>query len=156
MAHNETIDHLSHLMTINRDAESGFRTAAENVRNSEVESVFDHYAKQHAKFGQELQEEIKHLHGSPSEGGSLAGAVHRGWMDLKSTLSGHSAKSMLVSCESGEESAESSYLDAAKAHPTGRTHVLIAKHLEQVQAIRARLTRLVSETRDGVDFQKNE
>ena len=156
MPHSDTIEHLNHLITINKDAENGFRSAAENVRNSELETLFANYAKQHAKFLRELEDEIRHLDGSVSDAGSLSGAVHRGWMDLKAAVSGHSAKSMLTSCESGEQSAESAYLDAAEAHPTGQTHVLITKHLEQIKAIRTRLSRLVGETRDGIEFQKNE
>jgi uncharacterized protein (TIGR02284 family) len=50
MAHSSTIDQLNHLVYINKDAEAGFRTAAGNVKNSEIETLFDGYAKQHAKF----------------------------------------------------------------------------------------------------------
>ncbi len=155
MAHN-TIDELNHLVRVNRDAEAGFGAAAENVKNSELETLFTGYAKQHAKFAAELQEEVEHLGGNSSDAGTLGGALHRGWMDLKSAVSGHSAAAMLKSCESGEESAESAYLDAAGSHPTGQTHALIDKHLEQIKAFRTRLARLVGETKDGVEFQKNE
>jgi hypothetical protein len=50
MAHSSTIDQLNHLVYINKDAEAGFRAAAGNVKNSEIETLFDGYAKQHAKF----------------------------------------------------------------------------------------------------------
>ncbi len=153
---NDTIDQLNHLVRINKDAEAGFRTAAENVKNSELETLFTGYAKQHLKFATELQEKIRHLGGNTSDSGTLGGALDRGWMDFKSTLSGHSATAMLKSCESGEESAESGYLDAAGSHPTGQTRALIDKHLEQIKAFRTRLARLVGETKNGVEFQKNE
>jgi hypothetical protein len=39
MAHNSTIDQLNHLVHINKDAEAGFRTAAGNVKNSEIETL---------------------------------------------------------------------------------------------------------------------
>lgn len=155
MAHN-TIDQLNVLVHINKDAEAGFRTAAQNVKNSELETLLTGYAKQHAKFASELQGEIKHLGGDTSDSGTFGGTLHRGWMDLKSAVSGHSAAAMLTSCESGEESAESAYLDAVDANPTGRTHVLIDKHLGQIKAFRTRLGRLVGETKDGIEFQENE
>jgi hypothetical protein len=63
---------------------------------------------------------------------------------------------MLKSCEDGEQSAESAYLDAADAYPTGQTHKLIEKHLQQIKGFRTRLVRLIGETDRGVDFQKNE
>ncbi len=155
MAHNK-IDQLNLLVRVNKDAEAGFHSAAENVKNSELETLLTGYAKQHAKFARELQEEIEHLGGDTSDSGSFGGALHRGWMDLKSAISGHSAAAMLTSCESGEESAESAYLDAADSNPTGRAHALIDKHVAQIKAFRTRLARLVGETKDGVEFQKNE
>ncbi len=155
MAHN-TIDQLNHLVRINRDAEAAFDTAATDVRNTELETLFTGYAKQHAKFSSELQEQIEHLGGSTSNSGTLGGAIDRGWMNLKATVSGHSAAAMLKSCASGEESAESAYLDALDSHPTGQTHSLIQKHLEQIKGFRTRLARLVGETEDGKDFQKND
>jgi uncharacterized protein (TIGR02284 family) len=150
------IDNLNGLVHINKDAESGFLTAAANVKNSELESLFTGYAAQHAKFAGELQSEIERLGGSASDSGSLGGALHRGWLDLKSTLSNHSAAGMLAACESAEESAQIAYNAASHATPTGQPHALIEKHKQQIQGIRTRLVRLVKETEDGIDFQKNE
>lgn len=150
------IDQLNRLIAVNKDAESGFLAAAQSIKNSELETLFTGYAKQHAKFIVEIQEQIERLDGEPSDSGTLGGALHRGWMDLKSTLTGHSAASLLASCETGEQSAESVYSEAAKAIPKGQTHTVIEKHCQQIKAFRTRLARLVGETKDGVDFQQNE
>jgi len=154
MAHN-TIDQLNHLVNVNRDAEEGFRAASTNVKNSELATLFEDYARQHAKFSEEIQAEIKRLGGTPAGGGTFGGALHRGWMDLKSSLSGRSARAMLKSCETGEESAEIAYLDASDGNPTGQTHAVIAKHKEQIGEFRKHLARLVSEIKDGSDFPEN-
>ncbi|MGA8027853.1 MAG: PA2169 family four-helix-bundle protein [Bryobacteraceae bacterium] len=156
MADNGTIDQLNHLVHINKDSEAGFRTAAENVKNSEIETLFAGYAKQHAKFVTELQNEIERLGGSASDSGTLGGALHRGWMDVKSAISGHSAASMLSACENGEQSAEAAYAEVADSNPTGQTHTLISKHREQIRGFLARLRRLTGETKNGVEFQNNE
>jgi len=155
MAHNK-IDQLNLLVRVNRDAEAGFRSAAENVKNSELDTLLSGYAKQHARFAREFQEEIEHLGGDTSDSGTFGGALHRGWMDLKSSISGHSAAAMLASCETGEQSVESAYLDVADSNPTGHAHALIDKHLGQIKAFRTRLARLVGEIKNGLDFQKNE
>jgi uncharacterized protein (TIGR02284 family) len=156
MADNDTIHHLNHLASVNRDAEAALRTAAGNVKNSEIDSLFLGYAKQHAKFAAELETEIERLGGKAAESGTLGGAIERGWMDLKSALSGHSVAAMLSSCESGEQSAEVSYTNAVEAHPSGQTHTLIEKHRQQIIGFRTRLARLLGETKNGVEFQKNE
>jgi len=156
MVNDFRVDHLNHLIAINKDAEAGFRTAAENVRNSEIETLFSGYASQHGRFVTELIAEVERLDGDPSDSGTFGGALHRGWLDVKSALSGHSAGSMLAACETAEQSAESAYLDAAEAITAGQTHTLIEKHREQIKAFRTRLVRLVGEVKDGVEFQKNE
>ncbi len=155
MPHDDTIDHLNHLASVNRDAEATLRTAAETVKNSELESLFLGYAKHHAKFIADLHGEIERLKGKPSDAGTR-GPIERGWTDLKAALSGHSPAALLSSCESGELSAEVAYTDAAKAHPSGQTHTLIEKHLQQVIGFRTRLARLVGETKEGLKFPKNE
>ncbi len=156
MPDNDAIDQLDHLIQINKDAETGFLTAAENIRNSELETLFTGYAKHHARFAAELKQEVERRGRAPSDSGTLGGALHRGWIDLKSTLSGHSASAILASCESGEESAEAAYERAADAHPSGQLNTLIEKHHQQIQQIRTRLCRLIGETKDGVEFPKNE
>lgn len=156
MQNDDTIDYLHRLVSVNKDAEAALRTAAENVKNSELESLFIGYAKQHAKFLAELQTEIERLGGKASDSGTIGGAIQRGWMDLKSAVSGGSAAAMLSSCENGENSAEVAYSDAERAHPTGQTRKLIEKHHEQIIGFHTRLARLVGETKDGVEFRKNE
>lgn len=156
MSNDATIDHLHHLASVNQDAEAALRTAAENVKNSEVESLFIGYAKQHAKFLAELETEIERLGGKRSDSGTVGGAIYRGWMDLKSAVTGHSAAAMLSSCESGELSAEVAYTDVAKAHLSGQTDALIEKHRQQIMGFRTRLARLLEEAKRGVEFQKNE
>ncbi len=156
MQNSDIAKQLNHLVEINKDAEAGFVTAAENVKNSELESQFAGYAKQHAKFAEELQREVDRLGGNPPETGTMQGAIHRGWMDLKSALTGHSAAAMLSACENGEQSAEAAYADAEDLISTGQTYTLLQKQKQQIVAFRARLCRLVGETKNGVEFPKNE
>jgi uncharacterized protein (TIGR02284 family) len=155
MDNNRTIDQLNHLTEVNQDADAGFRTAAENVRNSEIQTLFTNYAKNHARFYAELQAEIERLGGSSSHSGTLGGALHRGWLDVKSALSGHSVGSMLTACQTAEQSAESAYLDVIGTNPTGQTHSLLRKHCEEIKGFRTRLARLAGELKDGIEFQEN-
>ena len=156
LAHDNTIDQLNHLLRINKDAEAGFQAAAEKTNNTELETLFGGYAKQHAKFADDLRGEIERLGGKFTDSETFGGALRRGFTDLRSTLSGHSAAVMLASCERAEESAEIAYDEAADQKPTGQTRTLIEKQRQQIKEFRTRLARLVGETKDGVDFQKNE
>lgn len=150
-----TINQLNHLIGVNKDADAGFHTAAENVNNTEIQTLFVKYAGSHARFGDELASEIERLGGHSSDSGTVAGVVHRGWLDIKAVLTGHSAKSILAACQGGEESAESAYLDAIKMNPKGQTHTILQSHCEQIKGFSTRLRRLVGEMKDGVEFQNN-
>jgi uncharacterized protein (TIGR02284 family) len=156
MPDNNVLALCDHLIQINKDAEAGFLNAAKNIKNSELESQFRNYAKQHAKFATELQNEVERLGGKSSDSGTVGGALHRGWMDVKSALTGHSAAAILSACENGEQSAEAAYDDAERDISTGQTFALLTKQHQQITAFRTRLTRLVGETKDGVEFPKNE
>ncbi len=156
MNSNETIQQLTRLAEVNRDAELGFRTAAENINNSQLETLFAGYAKQHDKFQKELQSELHHLDPgrNPNEE-TLGGALHRRWIDLKSALSGHSARSVLAACENEAQSVEAAYADAGKTDFTGRIGSMLTKHEQQIKEIHKHLCRLLDEVKGDVDFQAN-
>lgn len=156
MTADDVIERLSHLTTINRDAEAGLVAAARDIKNSELETLFADYAKQHAKFAEELAGEIARLGGRVSEPGSVEGAVQRGWMGVKAALSGNSTAGILASCEGFEESAAVAYDNAAEESFTGQPQALVQKQRQQVRGFHTRLVRLRDEVKDGVEFQKNE
>ncbi len=156
MDNSKVLDYLNHLIEINKDAEAGFLTAAENLKNSELESTVTGYAKQHAKFALELQREVDRLGGKPEKAGTAGGALHRGWIDFKAALTRHSPKPILTACESGEDSALAAYADAEAGISTGQTFNLLQKQREQITAFKTRLWRLINEIKDGVEFQQNE
>jgi uncharacterized protein (TIGR02284 family) len=155
-SNNKLVDHLNDLIAINKNAEAGFLNAARNIRNSELETQLTDYASRHGKFLTELQDEVVRLDGSPTHEGTAGGALHRGWMDLKSALTGHSAGAILASCESGEDSAMAAYDGVLADIGTGQTFSLVQKQREQITAFRTRLQRLVGEIKDGVEFPQNE
>ena len=156
MEDSKILDHLNHLIEINKDAEAGFLNAAENLKNSELETTVAGYAKQHAKFAAELQREVERLGEKPTDTGTAGGAVHRGWIDLKAALTGHSPKPILSACESGEDSALAAYAAAEADLSTGQTFNLLQKQREQITAFKTRLWRLINEMKDGLEFPKNE
>lgn len=150
------VEHLNHLVEINKDSEEGFLNAAKNIKNSELESQFTEYARQHARLAVELEREIAKLGGNPPEHGTTGGAVHRGWMDLKSALTGNSARAILSSCESAEDSVLAAY-DLTEADiSTGQVFTLLQKQRQQITSFHTRLARLVGELKDGVEFPENE
>src|SRR5918999_4126680 len=106
MASNEeVISTLNNLIETCRDGQNGFQTAAEGVQKSELKTLFHTYSQQRARFAGELQDEVRRLGGDPEDSGSVAASLHRGWMGLKSVISGSDDAAILAECERGEDSA---------------------------------------------------
>ncbi len=156
MTQKDVIHSLNELLRISKDGEQGYRSAAENIRNSELDTVFSGYAKQRAAFARDLEEEIERLGGDAENSGTLGGAVHRGWMDLKAALSGGSAHAILAACESGDDSAEAAYAQFATTGISGKTRVLVERQWQQIKEAHTRVRRLKNEMADGAEFQNNE
>jgi hypothetical protein len=70
MTTEDTIQHLNELTETCKDGEFGYRTAAENARNTQLESVFSDYAKQRARFARALQTEVERLGGKSVNSGT--------------------------------------------------------------------------------------
>ncbi len=113
MADNDNvISTLNGLIETCRDGQNGFRTAAEGVTRSELKTLFHGYAQQRAQFVGELQTEVRRLGGDPENMGSVAATLHRGWIDIKSAVTGKDDSAIIAECERGEDSAVSTYRDA--------------------------------------------
>ena len=114
MDNDKAISCLNDLIETCRDGQTGFKEAAENVKNPELKSFFNQISLERARFVGELQQEVLRLGGDPENTGSTAAAMHRVWMDIKGTFTGKDDESILSECERGEDSAVDAYEDALK------------------------------------------
>jgi len=133
----------------------GYRTAAQNVRNTQVESIFSDYSKQRAGFARQLQAEVERLGGKPIDSGTLSATIFRGWIHLKAALSGGDAGAIIAACEAGEESAMGAFEIAKNTDITGPIRSLVEKQDGQIKAALAHMVRLKAEASHS-DFQKND
>lgn len=111
---DEVLSILDDLLENSRDGEYGFRACADEVEDTQVKQVFENRAVQCAAAAEELATLIRALGGKADQGGSVSGALHRGWVHVKGTLGADSALSMLEECERGEDSAVARYRKALK------------------------------------------
>jgi uncharacterized protein (TIGR02284 family) len=113
----EVIGYLNDLIETCKDGEQGFRNAAESISDegdSELRTLFYLYAQQRARFAAELQNEVLRRGGDPAKAGHVSGAFHRGWMSLKSAVTGSDIASIVAECERGEDAAMRNYEHALK------------------------------------------
>lgn len=103
---------LNELVETSKDGEKGFRKAAEDTKSAELKTVFLRRAEDCGKGAAELQQVVSQLGAKPEDGGSVAGALHRGWVDVKSAVTGRSDVAILEECERGEDVAKAKYRKA--------------------------------------------
>ena len=124
---------LNDLIETSRDGEQGFRTAAEDTRNPELRTVFLARAEDCARAVAYLRHVISRLGGEPQERGSLAGAVHRGWVNLKAAAGGRTDLAILEECERGEDVAKARYRKALEAQLPDDIRTIVQKQFDGVQ-----------------------
>ena len=72
-----------------RDGQQGFRQAAEGVSDPKLKSLFRDYSNQRSRFVTALQTEARKFgEKEPENDSSAAGALHRGWINLKAAVTG--------------------------------------------------------------------
>lgn len=121
----KVISTLNGLIQTCKDGQDGFKDAAEGVERSELKTTFYKFSQQRAEFVGVLQQLVRSLGGNPEDSGSFTGALHRGWMDIKSAVTGKDEEAILNECERGEDSAKEAYKDALEqALPANISDVL--------------------------------
>ena len=150
MASNEeVISTLNDLIETCRDGQNGFQTAADGVKNPELKSLFNSYSQKRASFVGELQDEVRRLGGDPENSGTVAGALHHGWMNIKSAVTGGDDNAIIGECERGEDSALKAYRDAlGKDMPAG-VRSIVERQFSQVKEAHDRIRALESASGTG-------
>jgi uncharacterized protein (TIGR02284 family) len=143
MDKDDLIETLNNLIETSRDGEEGFRTCAEGVKNAEVKQVLEHAATRCGQAVSELQTKVRSLGGDPERSGSVSGALHRGWVNIKSTITGMADAAILTECERGEDVARQAYEVAlAKDLPpdirsvVDRQYQGVKQHQDRVRQLR--------------------
>ncbi|HEY9101069.1 PA2169 family four-helix-bundle protein [Chitinimonas sp.] len=109
MNNEEIITALNHLIEICKDGEYGFNECARHTSTSGLSQVLQLRAVASQRAADELQALVQEHGGTPERHGSLIGAVHRGWVTVRSGLSSNDDLAMLEECERGEDRAEREY-----------------------------------------------
>lgn len=132
-SNNDTIDILNDLIETSKDGEYGFRTSAESIRSADLQQLFLRRADECRQAAADLQAMVVQLGGSPEDSGSTSGAMHRGWVAVKGTLTGYSDKAILEETERGEDVAMESYRKALASDLPPAARALVERQMEGVK-----------------------
>ena len=122
-----------------KDGERGYADAAEKLRDGEHPewaTTFQRLSQQRAGFWREIVD-LGHEYGDDvDESGTVAAALHRGWISLKDALTGDDAEAVLKAVETGEEHAVSEYEDALKMDLSAGFREVVVRQQAAVVAAR--------------------
>ncbi|GAB2536419.1 ferritin-like domain-containing protein [Rufibacter soli] len=146
---SKVIDTINDLVETARDGQKGYETAAGAVTDMRVKSELERLAQQRAVFASELESKAQQLGGSTSstttiEGVAMeaAGAVHRGWINLKAAVGANDSKAILGECETGDEAALKAYNSALNEPLPLDVKNIVQKQQMEIQAAKQTISSL--------------
>ncbi len=133
------------------DGRKGFSEAAEKLSedgHTQLAEQMREFSDQRARFSNELRAMARSAGAELDEEGSAAGALHRGWMDLKAALTGDDPHAILAAAERGEDHAVGEYEDALEDDGlSGEFRDLVVRQADEVRRTHDR----VRDLRDQFD-----
>ena len=146
MDQDNAVTVIEKLAEICKDGEKGYKDAAEHAKSSDLKSFFTTESSERRRFATELQSVLtKFGKTEKKESGTVAGALHRAWIDTKVGL-GAGDKSILESVEKGEDEAKEAYQEAIGAPLPVDVAEIVSRQARSVQAAHDRVKSL----RDGL------
>jgi len=139
---DDVISTLNSLIEICKDGQDGFKDAAEGIERSDLKTVFYEFSQQRAEFTGVLQQLVRSLGGDPEQSGSFSGTIHRGWINIKSAVTGHDEAAILNECERGEDHAKEAYADALKKTLPANVADIVSQQSQAVLAAHNRIRSL--------------
>jgi len=112
MEKEKSIAVLNKLIQINNDRIEGYQTALAETDESDLKTLFMQFIDTSKSCRQELDNEVLKIGGRPTDETKATGKFFRVWMDVKAALTNKDRKSILNSCEFGEDVAVKTYKDA--------------------------------------------
>lgn len=138
-ANKDVISVLNELIEFSKDGEKGFKASAEDVKSPQLKAFFVQRADECGTAATELQRQVRALGGDPETSTSVSGDLHRGWVNLKSMLTGKDEEAVLNEVERGEDHALKAYKDALdklthlNTLPSSEVYALVERQYHGVQ-----------------------
>ena len=117
----KSVEVLNDLIEINNDRIDGFNRASKDLGegDADLKAIFDKFASDSRQNVQELSAAVGQAGGELETGNSATGTIHRAWLDVKATFSGHDRKAILEECERGEDAIKKAYKEALQENDLG-------------------------------------
>lgn len=143
MDYDNDVSILNGLIETCKDGEYGFRACAQQVKSAQLAAIFSRRAEDCRQAAADLQQQVVQLGGKPDTSGTTSGALHRGWVAIRSALTTYDDLAVLKECERGEDVAVASYRKALEKGLPEPVRTLVDRQYEgakrnhdQIRALR--------------------
>ncbi len=137
---SKVVDVLKELIETCRDGQKGYAEAAEHVSdNHSLKSFFHDQSTERGRFAAELTQALQSYDKDASTSGSVSGALHRTWLELKGTITKGDDHAILESVEQGEDYAKKAYEEALQATLPPETLTIVRRQQASVKAAHDRV-----------------
>lgn len=102
---------LNELIVTTLDSVKGYSEAADDANNPTFKSLFRQWSDERLRVARRLQDQVRNLGGAPEDDGSLLGASHRAFLNLRDSFS-KGDKGVVEEVERGEDYIVEKYEDA--------------------------------------------
>jgi len=134
MDENNARSVIEYLIETCRDGQKGYQEAASKVKRADLKTFFNQVSSERAGFAEELEAELPRLGNSTDrkESGTVAGTLHRAWIDTKMGLGGGD-KTVLEWLESGEDTAKERYQKALSGSLPAGVDEIVRRQAASIQ-----------------------
>ncbi len=142
-------DALEDLLEVCKDGEYGFQSCAEQAKRQDLKSFLSRRVEDCRKGAEEIRRHLAAYGGDTDQGGSAMGALHRGWVSVKATLSTYDDKAVMEEAERGEDNALARYRKALQKPLPQDIRQMVQRQCDGVQRNHDEVKRLRNELRQG-------
>jgi uncharacterized protein (TIGR02284 family) len=111
---DKDIKTLNSLIATTIDSIDGYTESAKDAESSRFGQMFNDRASERRQVLTRLQAEVARLGGNPEDDGTTAAAAHRGFVNLKSAVTGQDDKAVINEVERGEDHIKAKFEDALR------------------------------------------
>lgn len=137
------------LVEINKTGAKGYQEAAEGVSSPQLKSELSRLSQQRAQFASELTQQASQYGLNITNDNTVEGvltdaaaAVHHGWINIKSAITGQSDTAILGECETGDSVALKAYETALTSGLPTQAQSIIEQQRSQILEAKNMVTQL--------------
>jgi uncharacterized protein (TIGR02284 family) len=126
---------INEVISVCRDAEQGFRGAANAAKASALANTFIEYSERYGRFAAEIQEALKSMGFDPTYPQGVAGVLYAGWINVKAFVDGHDEHGIWIEVERIVARTMKVYREALDKNVPVGIRAILQKQFEEIEQI---------------------